>query len=55
MKSGLKKKSAVDCFQIRAISHRRFAEKIGVVPDKIMAQIKSSLAVILDIDPEHCE
>jgi mRNA interferase MazF len=25
----LQKKSVVDCFQIRAISHRRFAEKIG--------------------------
>ena len=28
-KIGLKKKSVVDCFQIRAVSHNRFAEKIG--------------------------
>jgi len=54
-RSGLKKKSAVDCFQIRAISHRTFAEKIGEVPDGVMDRIKSSLSLILDIDPEHCE
>ncbi len=30
-KNGLKKKSVVDCFQIRAVSHNRFAEKIGEI------------------------
>ena len=54
-KSGLKKKSAVDCFQIRAISRRRFAEKIGEISGEAMDKIRSSLSLILDIDPEHCE
>ena len=54
-KSGLKKNSVVDCFQIRAISHSRFSERVGEVPGGVMDRIKSSLALILDIDPEHCE
>jgi len=51
----LKKKSAVDCFQIRAISHNRFVEKIGNISNDEINQIKKSIALILDIDPEHCE
>jgi mRNA interferase MazF len=53
-KSGLKKKSVADCFQIRAISHRRFDEKIGNVTDEVIFMIKSSIALILDIEPENC-
>jgi mRNA interferase MazF len=52
--SGLKKKSVVDCFQIRAISHKRFAEKIGDISKDDMAFIKKAVALILDIDPEDC-
>ena len=37
-RSGLKKKSVVDCFQIRAVSHNGFAEKIGEISnDEISA------------------
>jgi len=53
--SGLKKKSVVDCFQIRAVSHNRFAEKIGVISNDEIDQIKRSITLILDIDPKHCE
>ena len=53
-KNGLKKKSAVDSFQIRAISHKRFVGKMGEIPSSTMNAIKTSLALILDIDPEHC-
>jgi mRNA interferase MazF len=53
--SGLKKKSVVDCFQIRAISHIRFAEKIGEISNGEIVHIKQSLALILDIEPKHCE
>jgi mRNA interferase MazF len=53
--NGLKKKSSVDCFQIRAISHRRFGEKIGGISKREVDLIKQSIALILDIDPEHCE
>jgi mRNA interferase MazF len=52
--SGLKKKSVVDCFQIRAISHKRFAEKIGDISKNDVAFIKKAIALILDIDPEDC-
>jgi len=53
--NGLREKSAVDCFQIRAISHNRFVEKIGNISKNEIDLIKKSIALILDIDPEHCE
>ncbi|HHE07906.1 MAG TPA: type II toxin-antitoxin system PemK/MazF family toxin [Chlorobaculum parvum] len=53
--NGLEKKSVVDCFQIRAISHKRFAEKIGNISETEIDLIKKSIALILDIDPQHCE
>ncbi len=52
--NGLTKKSAVDCFQIRAISHERFLERIGAATEEEIAQMKRAIALILDIDPEHC-
>ena len=54
-KSGLKKKSVVDCFQIRAVSHNRIAEKIGEISNDEIAQIKKSITLILEIEPKHCE
>ncbi len=54
-KTGLKKKSVVDCFQIRAVSRNRFAEKIGEISNDEIDQIKRSITLILDIEPEHCE
>ena len=53
--NGLRKKSAVDCFQIRAISHNRFVEKIGNISNDEIDLIKKSIALIMDIEPEHCE
>ena len=55
LKSGLKKKSVVDCFQMRAISHNRFAEKIGEISNGEIDRIKQSIALILDIEPKHYE
>jgi len=52
---GLKKRSAVDCFQIRAISHQRVLDRLGSVTPLEMTQIKKSLALILDLEPEECE
>ena len=54
-KNGLNKKSVVDCFQIRAVSHNRFAEKIGEISKDEIDQIKRSITLILDIEPKHCE
>jgi len=52
--NGLKKKSAVDCFQIRAISHNRFSDKIGEISVDDIGQIKKAVSLILDIDPDDC-
>ena len=54
-KNGLKKKSVVDCFQIRAVSHNRFAEKIGELSKDEIDQIKRAIVLILDIESVHCE
>jgi mRNA interferase MazF len=53
--NGLEEKSAVDCFQIRAISHDRFLEKIGRVSDDDLDQVKRAVTLLLDIDPEQCQ
>jgi len=52
--NGLDKKSVVDCFQIRAVSHNRFREKAGSIFDNELDKMKKAIALILDIDPEHC-
>jgi len=51
---GLKKRSAIDCFQIRTLSHQRFVRRLGRIEDREIASIKKSLALILDIESEHC-
>ena len=53
--NGLKKRSAVDCFQIRAVNHQRVVDRLGSVTPFEMTQIKKSLALILDLEPEDCE
>ena len=53
--NGLKKKSAIDCFQIRAVSHQRVVDRLGSVTPFELTQIKKSLALILDLEPEDCE
>jgi mRNA interferase MazF len=53
--NGLKKRSVVDCFQIRAVSHQRILDRLGSVTPVELAQIKKSLALILDLEPEDCE
>lgn len=50
----LKKRSMVDCFQMRAISHQRFAGKIGDISQQEVGLIKKAIALILDIEPEDC-
>ena len=54
-KNGLSKKSSVDCFQIRAISHSRFVKKIGNISNDEINFINTSIALILYIEPQHCE
>ena len=52
--NSLEKRSVVDCFQIRSVSHQRFLKKIGNISGHDLDFIKQALALILDIDPEHC-
>ena len=51
---GLTKRSVVDCFQMRALSHRRFIKFLGTLSPEEMDRIKSACALILDIEPQHC-
>ena len=53
--NGLKTKSAIDCFQIRAVSHQRIMDRLGSVTPFELTKIKKSLALILDLEPEDCE
>jgi mRNA interferase MazF len=53
--NSLQKKSVVDCFQIRAISHERFGGKIGHISNDQIDLLKKAIALILDIDPHHCD
>ena len=50
----LDKKGAVDCFQMRALSHRRFFKRLGVLSGEEMDRVRTAVALILDIEPEHC-
>ncbi len=52
--NGFKKRSAVDCFQIRAISHNRFSDRIGEISAEDIGKIKKAVSLILDIDPDDC-
>lgn len=49
------KKSVIDCFQIRAISHNRFMDRIGKLTDTQMSEVKKAISLILDIDSEDCQ
>lgn len=52
--NGLSKRSAVDCFQIRTLSHQRFIRRLGELRPEQIDALKTSAALILDIEPEHC-
>ena len=52
---GLRKKSAADCFQVRALSRGRFIKKLGRLNAQELDRIKKAMALILDIEPEDCQ
>ncbi len=39
---------------MRALSHRRFIKRRGALNEEELDRIRSALALILDIEPEHC-
>ena len=51
---GLTKRSAVDCYQIRALSHDRFQERLGALSSAEIETVKRALSLILDIEARHC-
>ncbi len=46
----LKKRSAIDTFQIRSISTMRFIRMIGKVPSEKLAEIKTAIKAVIDAD-----
>lgn len=53
--NGLAEKSSADCFQLKAIGHGRFLERIGSASEAQMNEMKRAIALILSIDSEHCQ
>lgn len=51
---GLTKKSVVDCYQIRALSHDRFLGRLGELSSAEIEAVKRALSLILDIEARHC-
>ena len=46
----LTKPSAIDTFQIRSISTRRFLRKIGSVSEEVLDEIKTAIKAVIDVD-----
>ncbi|MGR3303532.1 MAG: type II toxin-antitoxin system PemK/MazF family toxin [Candidatus Scalindua sp.] len=49
-KNKLTKTSAIDIFQIRSISTKRFLREIGSVSTKTLMEIKTAVKVVIDAD-----
>lgn len=52
---GLTKTLAIDCFQLRALSHERFVRRLGHLSEAEMDRVKTAVSLILDIEARHCE
>ncbi len=52
-KTGLTKKSVIDCYQIRTVSLNRIVKKMGVIDQELVDKIKESMALILGIHSYH--
>ena len=46
----LLKKSAIDAFQIRSVSTKRFVKKIGSISPSTLHQIKQAVKAVIDAD-----
>ncbi len=54
IRNGLSKRSVIDCYQIRAISHGRLTERIGSISPEEIALVRKAISLILDIEPDDC-
>lgn len=48
--NNLSKSSAIDCFQIRSVSTRRFIRKIGSVSAAVLNEIKVAVKIVIEAD-----
>lgn len=48
LKNGLKKTSSIDLFQVRSLSQKRLAYKIGKISEKTLQDCKKALNVVFD-------
>lgn len=46
----LTKASAIDTFQIRSVSAKRFLRKIGSVSAEVLDEIKTAIKTVIDVD-----
>ncbi|MBT3259726.1 MAG: type II toxin-antitoxin system PemK/MazF family toxin [Deltaproteobacteria bacterium] len=46
----LKKPSAIDTFQIRSVSTKRFLRKTGLVSSNVLGEIKAAIKAVIDAD-----
>jgi len=49
-KNNLSKLSAIDTFQIRSISTKRLARKVGSVSSNVLDQVKTAIKAVIDAD-----
>ena len=49
-RNGLDKRSAIDTFQIRSVFTTRFVQKIGMVSESILEEIKTAIRAVIDAD-----
>ena len=48
--NNLKKPSAIDTFQIRSVSTKRFLRKTGSVSSNVLDEIKTAIKAVIDAD-----
>lgn len=49
-KNGLMKPSAIDTFQVRSVSTKRFLKKTGSVSSEVLHDIKTAVKAVIDAD-----
>lgn len=48
--NGLKKNSALDALQVRAISIERFIERVGILTSSLVVDVTSAIAAIIEYE-----
>jgi mRNA interferase MazF len=49
IQNGLKKESAVDCFQVRSISEERLIKRVGTIDIATLYEIKEALKKVFEM------